>query len=125
MGERRRRWPLVRRGDVYLVTLDPTIGSEANKVRPAVIVSNNAANRTVDDSGRGVVTVVPITSNVDRVYRFQVLVPGGVAGLSEDSKIQAEQIRSIDGRRLRQQLGRLDAKLLAELDRALVLHLDL
>jgi len=115
----------MRRGDVYQVALDPSLGSESNTTRPAVIVSNNASNRSVDDSGRGVVTVVPITSNVDRIYRFQVLVPGGTAGLALDSKIQAEQIRAVDGRRIRRQLGRLDDTLVTALDRALVLHLGL
>lgn len=62
----------MRRGDVYWVDLDPVKGSKANKTR--------AANRAAARSGRGVVTVVPVTSNVDRVFSFQVLLPATNAG---------------------------------------------
>ena len=65
----------MRRGDIHLVDLDPARGSEANKRRPAVIVSNDAANATAGRLGRGVITVVPVTSNIDRVFPFQVLLP--------------------------------------------------
>lgn len=63
------------RGEVRLVDLDPARGSEANKRRPAVIVSNNRASASAVTSGRGVVTVVPVTSNVVRVFPFQTLLP--------------------------------------------------
>lgn len=108
-----------------MVDLEPTRGSEASKRRPAVIVSNDAANSMAARLGRGVVTVVPITSNVERVYPFQVLLPDGVAGLQRDSKAQAEQVRSIDARRIGEQLGQLPERLIASLDEALRLHLGL
>ena len=79
----------MRRGDIYLVDLEPSRGSEANKKRPAVIVSNDAANRAAEKTGRGVVTVVPITSNIARVYPFQVFIPASGSGLHADSKSQA------------------------------------
>ncbi|HEY1689238.1 MAG TPA: type II toxin-antitoxin system PemK/MazF family toxin [Solirubrobacteraceae bacterium] len=115
----------MRRGEVRMVDLEPTRGSEASKRRPAVIVSNDAANSMAARLGRGVVTVVPITSNVERVYPFQVLLPDGVAGLQRDSKAQAEQVRSIDARRIGEQLGQLPERLIASLDEALRLHLGL
>ena len=59
-------WPM-RRGDVRLTDLEPVRGSEADKRRPAVIVSNDRANETADRLGRGVVTVVPVTGNIARV----------------------------------------------------------
>jgi len=71
----------MRRGDVYLVDLNPPRGSEASKIRPAVVVSNDAANRIAERIGAGVVTVVPVTSNLSRVYPFQVAIPSGVGGL--------------------------------------------
>lgn len=77
------------------VDLDPTRGSESNKRRPAVIVSNDGANRTAQGLGRGVVTVVPVTTNVSRVYPFQVLLPADRCNLAHDSKAQAEQIRAV------------------------------
>ena len=84
----------MRRGDICTVNLDPARGSEANKQRPAVIVSNDGANTTAARLGRGVVTVVPVTSNITRVYPFQVLLPAHDSGLQRDSKALAEQVRS-------------------------------
>ena len=113
----------MRRGDVYLVDLDPSRGSESNRVRPAVIVSNDAANRTAERNGRGVVTVVPITSNTTRVYPFQVLVAAGEGGLTVMSKAQAEQVRSVDYERLRRRVGALRPATLSGIDQALRVHL--
>jgi mRNA interferase MazF len=115
----------MRRGEVRLVDLDPARGAEASKRRPAVIVRNDAANRTADRLGRGVLTVVPVTSNVDRVYPFQVLLAAGTAGLSADSKAQAEQVRSIAAERIGDLLGSVPAEVMASLDAALRLHLAL
>src|SRR5882757_2430029 len=115
----------MRRGDLYFVDLDPHVGTEANKTRPAVIVSNDAVNRTAERAGRGVVTLVPVTSNVDRVFPFQVLLPAGIAGLRMPSKAKAEQLRSVDVARIGRRIGALGPHLLAQLDDALRLHLDL
>jgi len=115
----------MRRGDIYLVDLDPVRGSESNKVRPAVIVSNDSANRTADRTGRGVVTVVPVTSNVSHVYPFQVLLRAGECGLAVDSKAQAEQVRAVSVERLRRRAGTLPPAVLKQLDGALRTHLAL
>ena len=108
-----------------MVDLDPAPGSEANKRRPAVIVSNDGANTTAVRLNRGVVTVVPVTSNVSRVHPFQVLLPATNCGLPSDSKAQAEQIRSVAIERIGRRVGQLTAPLLAEIDEALRLHLAL
>ena len=71
----------MQRGEIRFVDLDPVRGSEAKKRRPAVIVSNDGANATADRLGRGVLTVVPVTSNISRLYTFQVLLPAAVTGL--------------------------------------------
>jgi mRNA interferase MazF len=113
------------RGEIRLTELDPTRGSEANKRRPAVIVSNDQANASADRLQRGVVTVVPVTSNVDRIYPFQTRLAAELTGLRMDSKAQAEQVRSVDVTRIGQLLGRLPAQLMNQLDDALRLHLDL
>ncbi|MEZ5201098.1 MAG: type II toxin-antitoxin system PemK/MazF family toxin [Micropruina glycogenica] len=63
------------RGEIRLTDLDPARAAEADKRRPAIIVSNDRANATAARLGRGVVTVVPITSNISRVFPFQVLLP--------------------------------------------------
>jgi len=80
----------MRRGEICVVDPEPVRGAEANQQRPAVIVSNDGANGTAQRLGRGVATVVPVTSSIDRVYPFQVLLPTGATGLSSDSKAQAE-----------------------------------
>ena len=113
------------RGEICLVDLDPTRGSEANKRRPAVIVSNDGANSTATRLGSGVVTVVPVTSNVERVYPFQVLLAARQTGLPRDSKAQAEQVRSIAVERVGRLMGQLPPPLMALLDDALRLHLGL
>ncbi len=113
------------RGEIRLVDLDPARGSEANKRRPAVIVSNDRANSIATRLGRGVVTVVPVTSNTDRILPFQALLPAGATGLPQDSNAQAEQVRSIAVERLGVILGRAPAHVMARLDDALRLHLQL
>lgn len=113
------------RGEIRLVGLDPVRGSEANKRRPAVIVSNNHANSVAARHGRGVVTVVPVTSNTDRVYPFQVLLSAAATGLRRDSKAQGEQVRSIAVERLGPVLGQVPAEVMGHLDEALRIHLQL
>ncbi len=115
----------MRRGEIWVVDLDPSAGSEANKSRPAVLVSNDAANRRADQLGRGVVTVVPVTSSTARVLPFQLLLPAAATGLHHDSKAQAEQVRSVDVTRLRTRVGRVPADLMTSLDAALRVHLGL
>jgi mRNA interferase MazF len=115
----------MRRGDVYWVHLEPARGSESNKTRPAVIVSNDAANRTAERVGAGVVTVVPITSNIARVFPFQVLLTATDCGLAADSKAQAEQVRAVAADRLGRRVGALPKTVLRQLDEALRTHLAL
>ena len=115
----------MRRGEVRLVDLDPVRGSEADKRRPAVIVSNDGANSTAERLGRGVLTVVPVTSKTDRVYPFQVLLPASRTGLRHNSKAQAEQVRAVAVERIGVLVGELPPELVADVDEALRLHLAL
>jgi mRNA interferase MazF len=115
----------MRRGEVRLVDLDPARAGEANKRRPSVIVSNDRANAAAARLGRGVVTVVPVTSNVAKIYPFQVLLSADVSGLPVESKAQAEQVRSIAIAHLGPPVGHLPPEVMAELDQALRLHLQL
>jgi len=117
--------PILRRGQIILVSLDPSIGSEAAKTRPAVIVSNNTANGQAVRSPRATVTVVPLTSNTVRVLPFQVLLPAGATGTGQDSKAQAEQVRTIAVSRIVRSVGWVPAELMVEIDEALRLHLAL
>jgi len=71
-----------------VVDLDPVRGSEANKRRPAVIVSNDGANSTAERLGRGVLTVAPVTSRSERVYPFQVLCPHRLPGCARTQRLR-------------------------------------
>jgi len=109
---------VIKRGDVFLVNLDPVVGSEIGKTRPAVVVQNELANR----SSR-TVTVIPISSSVERVFPFQVRIPAGEGGLSRESKALCEQVRTLSRERLLQCLGELSPERLNEIRTALDRHL--
>lgn len=116
----------MRRGDVYLADFEPSRGDEANKTRPVIIVSHDALNQAVTELGRGVVTVVPLSSNVARIYAFQVFLPAEVTGLSKDSKAQAERVRALTLKRFSSRAeGSLPEDYLGRLNEALRLHLAL
>jgi len=111
----------MRRGEIYFADLSPTIGSEINKRRPVLIVSNDANNRAANT-----VTVLPITSNVSKIYPFEIALAAGESGLPKASKVQAQQIRTISKERIRgQALSRLSAALMRKAADAMRLHLDL
>jgi mRNA interferase MazF len=105
-----------RRGDVFWVNLDPVVGTEIRKSRPAVVVSNDSCNRY----GTRVV-VLPITSNVDSLYPGEAMIdvkgrPGRALG---------DQIRSIDKRRLKARVCTLTADEMARIDEALAITLSM
>jgi mRNA interferase MazF len=108
----------MRRGEVYFVALDPVVGSETGKTRPALVLQNDLANRSSPT-----VTVLPITSQVGRVYPFQVRIAVGEGGLGQESKVLCEQIRTVSRQRLRQRLGELPPQRLEEVRQALDRHL--
>ena len=113
----------MRRGEIRLVDFDPGRGSEARKRRPAVIVSNDGANAVAARLGRGVITVLPITTNIRRIYPFQVRLPAAATGMRQDSKAQAEQVRSIAVERLGERIGLVPAAIMLNIDEVLRLHL--
>lgn len=108
----------MKRGDVFYADLDPAQGSETRKTRPVVIVSNNAANRAA-----ALVTVLPLTSNVSRIFAFEVKL---LALVSKDSKAMAQQVRTLDKSRLAKiAAGHVSMERMAQVDAALRLHLGL
>jgi mRNA interferase MazF len=115
----------MRRGDIYQVDFEPARGAEANKARPAIIVSNNALNEAVDELGYGVLTVVPLTSNTKRVLQFQTLLRANESGLSFDSKAQTELVRALSVDRFIHRVGGLNAEQLARVEDGLRMHLAL
>ena len=113
------------RGEIRLVDLGSGLPGEAANRRPAVIVSNDGANTTAASLGLGVLTVVPMTSNVDHVYPFQAFIPADASGLHQDSKAQAEQLRAVSVDRIGERVGQVGARVMLEIDDALRLHLEL
>lgn len=110
-----------RRGEVYVVSLDPTGGAEIKKTRPAVVVQNDPSNR------RSPITIVAaITSQLEEpLYPTEVLVRAPEGGLTVDSVVLLNQIRSVDKGRLVRRLGVLKTETTKEIDRALLLSLGL
>lgn len=115
----------MRRGDIRMVDFSFPTGAEAAYRRPAVVASNDGANQSATTLGRGVVTVVSVTSNVRRIYPFQVRLAARACGLSRDSKARAEQIRAVAVERLHARVGRVPPHVMNQIDDALRLHLDL
>jgi mRNA interferase MazF len=106
----------MKRGEVWWVEFDPAVGSEIRKTRPAVIVSNDSANRNLTR-----VVVVPLSSRTGRQYPGEALVT--VAG--QASKAMADQIMAADKARLKGQLGTIDKNDMAALEEAIHVHLGL
>jgi mRNA interferase MazF len=111
---------LIRRGEVYWVKLDPIEGSEIGKTRPAVVISNNINNEFAET-----ITIIPVTSNVGKVYPFEVLMKKGIANVSTDSKVKANQIRTVDKNRLKELIGIIPDEILKDVEKAVKIHLGI
>ncbi len=107
------------RGELYWVSLDPTVGSEIAKIRPALVISNDIGNQYADR-----VIVAPITSgSLGKVYPFEVHLIAGEGGLSKESKVLLDQIRAVDKSRLSKHIGALTPERMEEVNRAIRLSL--
>ena len=110
----------ILKGEIYLADLNPTLGSEIAKTRPVLIVSNDINNQYA-----ATITVLPITSSTEKIYPFEVFLPKGEANLTNDSKAKANQIRTIDKLRLKKQFGKISQEKLIEIERAILIHLEI
>jgi mRNA interferase MazF len=111
----------IKRGEIYLAALDPVVGKEISKTRPVVIVSNDKNNEF-----SGTVTILPVTSkNLKRIYPFEVFLSKGSGNLPKDSKVKADQIRTLDKRRIIRVIGKLRKDEIDEIEKALRIHLAL
>jgi len=109
-----------RRGEIWLVSLGPTTGSEIGKTRPALVISNDRNNQFADT-----VTVIPITSKTKRIYPFEAFLSRQETHLPRDSKAKSNQIRTIDKRRLIKLLAKLSSEKIAEVEQAILIHLGI
>ena len=111
----------IKRGDIFLAAFDPVVGREIAKIRPVVVVSNNLNNKH-----SGTVTVLPITSQkLNKVYPFEIILAKGSGNLSKESKVKADQIRTLDKARLVKRFDQLTVEQIAHLDKAILIHLAL
>ena len=109
-----------KRGEIWLISLDPVIGHEISKTRPALVISNDRNNEFAQT-----VTVLPITSKTARIYPFETYLSKEESGLPKDSKIKCNHIRTIDKRRLVKLMGRVSQEKLKEVEKALLIHLGI
>jgi len=109
-----------QRGEIWLVSLEPIVGHEIGKTRPAFIISNNRNNQYAET-----VTVLPITLKTERLYPFETFLPKKNTNLTVDSKVKSNQIRTIDKKRLIKLLGKVSEEKLKEVEQAVFIHLGL
>lgn len=109
-----------KRCDVWLVLLDPVIGNEIGKTRPAVIISNDQNNRY-----SGTVTVLPITSNTKEIYPFETFLAKTDTNFPEDSKVKCNQIRTVSKERLIKCIGSISPDIIKKIEYSILIHLGI
>ena len=121
MAKQRGGLATPRRGEVYLVTFDPTVGSEIRKTRPAVVIQNDVGNRA------GATTIVAaLSSQVEEpLYPFEVLVRPRDGGVNTLSVVLLNQIRTVDRQRLIRRVGILKPETMRRVDQALAISIGL
>ena len=110
----------IKRSFIYFTRLDPTEGSEINKTRPVLVISNNVNNQFSNT-----ITIIPLTSNVKVVRSFEVFIPIHEGNLPKDSKVKCDQIRTIDKARILNEIGMLSKKYIMDIEFALRKHLEI
>jgi len=111
----------MKRGDIWLVSLDPTIGHEIKKSRPAVIIQNDLGNKYSP-----ITIIAPVTSkNIDKIYPVEISLTKKNSRLDKDSKALLNQIRAVDKRRLIKKIGKLNKEALVKLDESIKISLGL
>lgn len=111
---------LPKRGEVYYVAFDPTLGVEIKKTRPALIIQNDVGNTHSQAT-----IVAAITSTAREAFPYEVALSGGEGGLPKDSLILLNQVRTIDKKRLRRKLGMISSETMRTVDRAIAISLGL
>ena len=110
------------RGNVWDVDLEPVVGSETGKRRPCVVIQNDVGNKYAPTV---IIAVITDAGNAKKPYRINVFVTKGKGGLTKDSVIQSNQIRTVDKQRLLKHRGKLPPNSMKEVDKALQISLGL
>ena len=108
----------MRRGEIYLIDFETSVGAEIRKKRPALIISCDEANKHLKT-----IMVIPFSSKTERVYPFEVLVEKEDSGLEANSKLKIPQMRAVDKARLKKYIGTISNDILARVEKAIKLHL--
>ncbi|MEK6900143.1 MAG: type II toxin-antitoxin system PemK/MazF family toxin [Nanoarchaeota archaeon] len=113
--------PEVKRGEIWLVNLDPTVGHEIQKQRPAIIIQNDIGNKY-----SSITIVAPITSQgIDKIFPMEILLTSENSGLKKESKALFNQIRAVDKRRLIKKIGNIDKETIEKMNEAITISLGL
>lgn len=110
----------IRRGEIYWADLNPEKGSEISKIRPVLVVSNDIGNKL-----SSTITILPITSKTEKIYPYEILLKEKEGNLKSESKVKANQIRTIDKVRIKRKIGRLIQIKMEEINAAILIHLGI
>jgi len=112
---------VVKKGDIFFADLSPVIGSEQGGVRPVIVIQNDIGNKYSPT-----VIVAAITSQINKAkLPTHVEIRAGEHGLNKDSVILLEQLRTVDKRRLRERIGRMEGDAMEKVNEALVISLGI
>lgn len=112
---------IVKRGDVFYADLSPVVGSEQGGVRPVLVIQNDIGNKYSPT-----VIIAAVTSQINKAkLPTHIEIPGDEYGLNKDSVILAEQVRTIDKKRLKEKIGHLDEELMSRVNDALEISFGL
>ncbi len=109
-----------KRGEIWQVSLEPITGHEIGKTRPALVISNDKNNEY-----SSTVTLIPITSSMEKIYPFEVFISIKDSGLKLDSKIKCNQIRTVDKLRLSKLAGEISPEIIKKVEEALLIHIGI
>lgn len=111
----------VRRGEIWLVNFNPTVGHEIKKQRPAIIVQNDLGNKYSP-----ITIVAPVTSQgIDKIYPIEILLTDENSGLKKESKALFNQIRAVDKKRLIKKIGKITEETAENMNEAIKISLGL
>jgi len=109
-----------KRGEIWQVSLEPVLGHEIGKTRPALVISNNKNNEY-----SSTVTLIPITGSIEKIYPFEVFISVEDSGLPLDSKLKCSQIRTVDKLRLLRVVGEISDEIIKKVEEALLIHVGI
>ena len=109
-----------KRGEIWNVSLEPVMGREIGKTRPALVISNNKNNEY-----SSTVTIIPVTGSIEKVYPFEVLISRLESGLPLDSRLKCNQIRTVDKLRLAKVVGNVSDEIIQKVEKAILIHLGI